>query len=246
MITNFISLKTVFAKLYRDLGINSELNEGDLIEWSSEALNRIGAYSQYEEISECLTLINGKTKLPCGFFKLSDINYKHKPVYWSTNHNKTNYQNHNCRIPVIYHDGINSHSTSGQYTFYINDSYIITNIEDYNNREAHLCMVYLGIKTDEEGYPLIPDDTYYTQALTSYITLMLDYQDWRKGKIADKVFQKSEADWLFYVNSAKGAANMPNIAQLENFKNIMQRLVSRPNLYNSSFKNLTKSENLNL
>ncbi len=240
MLTDFVSFKVILAKLYRDLGINSEINEGDVIEWISEGLNRIGSYAQYEEISECLTIVNGKAKLPCGFFKLADINYKHHPIYWSTNHNKTNYQCHNCRIHVC------ETGTCEGYTFYINDSYIITNINNHDDKEANLCMVYLGVRTDEEGYPLVPSDTYYTQALTSYVTMMLDYQDFRKGKISDKVYQKSEADWLFYVNSARGAANMPSTAQMENFKNIMQRLKPRVNEYRTSFKGLSKPENLNL
>jgi len=53
-------------------------------------------------------------------------------------------------------------------------------------------------------------------------------------------------DWLFYVNSARGAANMPSTAQLEGLKNTMQRLMARPNMYRVSFKGLSKPENLNL
>lgn len=241
MITNFISLKYILASVYRNLDTNTEINESDMIEWAAEALSIIGAYSQYEEISNCLTITNGKAKLPCGFHKLADINYKNNPVYWSTNHNKSNYQCHNCRIPSV-EDG----ACSTGYTFYINDSYIITNIEDHDDLEANLCMVYLGVRTDDEGYPLVPDDIYYQKAISSYIIHMIDKREWRKGKLSDKVKADSEADWLFYVNSARGAANMPNTAQLENLKNIMQRLISRPNQYRSSFKGLSKPENLNL
>lgn len=240
MITGFVNIKTVIAKLYRDLGINSEINEGDIAEWTAEALNMIGAYGQYNEISECLTVTNGKAKLPCGFFKLVDIRYNNKPIYWATNTNAHNYQCHNCLIPVC-SDCIDN------YNFYINDSYIITNINDEDDEEANLCMVYLGVPVDEEdGYPLIPDDIYYTKAIASYITYMLDYQDWRRGKIVDKVYQKSEFDWLFYVNSARGAANMPNTAMLEGLKNIMVRLMPRTSEYKKGFKNLGKQENLNL
>lgn len=239
MIEGHVSYKTILAKLYRDLDINSEINEISVIEWINEALLMIGAYSQFTEISECLTLKNGKAKLPCGFYKLVDINYQNKPVYWSSNQNRSNYQCHNCRIPTFL-------DNKEDYTFYINDSYMITNINDDSNKEANICIVYLGIPTDEDGYPLIPDDIYYSKALAAYVTSMLDYQEWRKGKIADKVYQKSEQDWLFYVNSARGAANMPNKAQLEALKNVMLRLASIPNEYSRNFKNFDKPEKLNL
>lgn len=239
MITGFVSFKTILEKLYRDLGINHEIPENDVIAWIAEALSMIGAYAQYEEISECLTLIGGKAKLPCGFEKLVDINYKQNPVYWATNTNANNYQCHNCRIP---------NCTTGNncnFTFYINNSYIITNINDsFPSKEENICIVYLGIPTDDEGLPLIPDDVYYQKALTSYVISMLDYQEWRKGKTPDKVYQKSEQDWLFYVNSARGAANMPNVAQLENLKNVLRRLLPVTNDYKRGFKNFNKQEGL--
>lgn len=239
MISGYISFNTVIAKIYRTLGNNNELNYGDMVEWAAEALSLIGAYSQYDEISECLTLTNGKAKLPCGFYKLVDINYKNKPVYWATNTNAHNYQCHNCRIPACSGGGC-------QYTFYINDSYLISNIEDENDVESNICIVYLGIPVDEEGIPLIPDNVYYQKAIESFIIYMLDYQDWRKSKIADKIYLDSEKNWLFYVNSARGAANMPNTAQLEQLKNVMRRLLPASNDYKKGFKNYDQGEQLNL
>jgi hypothetical protein len=239
MISGFTSINKILATIYRDLGVNYEINEGDAYEWIAEGLSLIGAYSQYEEISECLTLVNGKAKLPCGFYKLVDANYKNHPIYWATNTNANNYQCHDCRIPVCQNEIC-------RYTFYLNDSYMITNINDHDNLEANVCIVYLGVPTDEEGLPLIPDDVYYVKALTSYVIHKLDYQDWRKGKIADKVFDKSEKEWLFYVNSAKGAANMPNVAQLENLKNIMRKLLPVTNDFKRGFKNFNKGEQTNL
>ncbi len=239
MITGYSSINKLFDKLYRDLGTNYELNEIDVVSWCSEALSMIGAYGQYNEISECLTLTNGKAKLPCGFYKLVDIHYKGIPVYWATNTNANNYQCHNCRIPTC-------HNQRCDLTFYINDSYLISNINDENDEQANICIVYLGIPVDDNGYPMIPDDIYYEQACRSYVISMLDWQDWRKAKISDKVKADSEANWLYYVNSARGAANMPNVQQMEGLKNVMRRLLPVSNDYSRGFKNFNKGESLNL
>ena len=239
MIVGFKSINSILAKIYRDLGINHELPESDVYEWVAEGLNLIGAYSQYNEISHCLTLTNGKAKLPCGFYKLVDINYKNHPVYWATNTNANNYQCHNCRIPAC-------QGSSCKYTFYINDSYLISNIEDENNKEADLCIVYLGIPVDDNDIPMVPDNVLYDKALTAYVTYMIDRQEWRKGKIPDKVKDESEKEWLFYVGAAKGTANMPNVQQLEQLKNIMRRLLPASNDYKKGFKNFDSNEQLNL
>lgn len=235
MISGFTSIKTLLAKLYRDLNINEELPENTLVEWIAEGLNMIGAYSQFNEVSDCIELTAGKAKLPCDFYKLVSINYKGHPMYWTTNQNAHNYQCSSCQIPVC--------SGACDYTFYLNDSYLITNITGEN---INICMVYLAMPVDEDGYPMIPEDVYYMKALTAYVTYMIDYQEWRKGKQADKVYQKSEQDWLFYVNSARGSANMPNAAQLQRLKNIWVRMLPLTNEYDRSFVNLGRKEKRNI
>lgn len=230
MINGFISVKTILAKLYRDLGTNKEINESDVIEWVSEVLLKVGAYSQFTEVSKCLDLIDGKACLPSGLYRMVDIMYNNQPLAWATNTMANNYQCEGCKIP----------SCCTQHTFYISNNYLITDIP--SNESQKICIVYIGVPIDDEGYPMIPDDVYYAEACAKYATYMLDYQDWRKGQLPDKVFQKSEQDYLFYINSARGAANMPGVAQMENLKNILVRMIPRQNLYNKHFKGIGNQE----
>lgn len=239
MISGYISLKTVIAKLYRTLGINEEIPEINIVEWASEALDLIGAFGQYEIITDCIELNSGKAKLPCSFYKLQGVNFKGHPLHWATQSNANNYQCSDCQIPVCQSGGCD-------YTFYLNDSYIITNIGLSDDTDQNICLTYLSIPVDENGWPLIPSDIYYQKAIESFIIHMLDYQEFRKGKITDKVFEKSESNWLFYVNSARASALMPNIAQLERLKNVWRKLLPNTNSYNRGFTDLGKQERLNL
>ena len=231
MLSGYISSKAILNRLYRDLGINNEIDENDFVEWASDALRLIGAYSQYQEVSECVDLVDGKAKLPCDFHKLVDIHYKGQPMHWATNTNAANYQCTNCNIPVCDVCDLN---------FYINNSYLITNINVTTT--ANLCMVYLATPVDEEGYPMIPDDIYYEKAIAAYVTFMIDNQAWRSARISDKVFARSEKEWLFYVGAAKGSANMPNAAQLNNLGNIWQRLIPNPRAYDKNFRGFNRNE----
>lgn len=235
MIVGFTSVKTLIAKLYRDLNINTEINESYVIEWVNEVLLKIGAYSQFKEVSKCLTLTDGKACLPNGFYRIVDIMFNSQPLSWASNTMANNYQCEGCNIPKC----------CTNYTFYINNGFIITNVDSATTvdcSEDKICIVYIGIVVDEDGYPMIPDDVYFMEACAKYVTYMLDYQDWRKGQVADKVMQKSEQDYLFYVNSARGAANMPSVAQLENLKNVMIRLIPKQNEYSNFFANNANQE----
>lgn len=236
MIKNYKSLKSIIAKLYRDLGTATELNEGHIVEWVAEGLSKIGSFYQYEALKTCLEIDNnGKAKLPSNFYRLIDISYQSEALSWASNSVAYDFGCEGCTIPKC---------CTG-HNFYINDCYIVTDIKPTDpdpNDPKLLCISYLGIPVDDEGYPKVPDDVYYDEALSSYVTYKLDYREWRKGNIPDKVLQKSEQDWLFYVNSARGSANMPSIAQLENLKNTLVRLIPKQDEYNRFFSNNSKQE----
>lgn len=236
MITNYKSIKSILAKIYRDFGHTTEVNEAHVVEWIAEALAKIGSFYQYEQIKTCLELDeNGKAKLPDNFYRLVDIAYQSQPLSWASNSLITDYVCEGCVITTC----------CSNNNFYINDCYIVTDISnstpDANNPKL-LCISYLGIPVDDEGYPKVPDDVYFDEALASYVTFKIDYRDWRKGQITDKVFLKSEQEWLFYVNSARGSANMPSVAQMENLKNAWVRLIPKQDEYNNFFANNSKQE----
>ena len=231
MITKFKSIKSILAGLYRDLGTNTEINEQDVVEWVAEGLSLIGSYAQNEEIGVVLDVTNHRVQLPCNFLFLKDINYNGKPLSWSNKSAANNYNCPECAIVTCCTD----------YNFYIQDGYINTSLES-----GKLCITYLGIPVDEEGFPLVPDDVYFDKALKAYVTYMFDKIQFRKGQLPDAVFKYSEREWLFYVGSARGSANMPNLAKLDQLQKIWVRLIPKPHEYSSNFRNLENHERRNL
>jgi len=232
MITKFKSMKSIIAGLYRDLGINTEINEADVAEWIGEALNLIGSYSQMEEVSTILTVSNYRVELPCSFVYLKDITHNGRPLSWSSKSAANNYNCPDCNtIP----------SCCTEYNFYIHDGCLNTSLE-----KGDLCMVYLGVPVDDEGFPLVPDDVYFDKALKAYVTYMLDRIQFRRGSVPEVIYKESKQDWLFYVNSARGSAYMPDSAKMEKLKNVWVRLIPKQNEYQNSFRNLESRERRNL
>lgn len=221
MINNYVSIDQVLDKIYRDLGINEEVNYSDAVEWIAEALNFIGAFSQYTSTVTNITIENYRAKLPCGFYRLSEAPmYNNQPMYYAGNHLFGNYWCDSCNIPTC----------CTEYNFYIKDGYFHTSV-----KEGEVCLPYIGIPVDDKGFPKIPDDPYYLKACTMYVTKMLDWQKWRKGQIPDKVKDDSQMQWDFYVQAARGSANMPSIEMLESIKNRLLQLIPRTNDYSNFF-----------
>ena len=122
-------------------------------------------------------------------------------------------------------------------TFDINNNHLTLSV-----KEGQVCMAYLAIPTDNEGLPLIPEDTSYQLAIKKYLTMKIDYIAWRRGELQQGVFQHSEQEWTWYVGQAGNKAKMPNIDQLEAIKNQTMRLLPQVNHHETFFKGLGSPE----
>ena len=81
MVYQFCSLKEVIARVYRDLDLKDTSRVFDFIEWCADAIERIGAITQYESTVEKLTISNYRVALPCNFHQLNQIYYM-LYLYW--------------------------------------------------------------------------------------------------------------------------------------------------------------------
>lgn len=107
-------------------------------------------------------------------------------------------------------------------TYDLNDNFIFTNFE-----EGYVFIAYKGIPVDEEGFPLIPDNRRYKEAVKSFIRQKVDYILWRTGELDERMFKYSEQEWLFYVGSAGNAARMPNYDGMQSILNQMKLIPSK-------------------
>jgi len=223
MITGYVSINVVADKIYRDLQINTEIPFDSVVEWCAEALLFIGVFSQFDHLLSKVNLVNGKGVLPCGFYKLEDAKYGTKCTTLAGKNFQRTYMTDECfdRLMTRCCDCIG---------FYIKDNIITV---DTPLSEDSIDIQYMGIVVDEDGYPMIPDDIYFITACTAYIIFKLDYSEWRKGILPDKVFNKSESNWDWYCAAARGAGNMPNKAMLDRLYNTIVRLIPNQNKFSN-------------
>lgn len=69
---SYVSIYRIFSKLLRDFGLDT-INEGDIIEWSAEALENIGAVTMYEEAVAFIEIKNHQANLPNGIHSIIQI-----------------------------------------------------------------------------------------------------------------------------------------------------------------------------
>lgn len=132
----------------------------------------------------------------------------------------------------------NGTSTTWDCTYIISGGYIKTNVAT-----GYLMLAYQAIPTDTNGYPMIPDNQSFTEAIYWYIVMKLLYAQWVSGQIRDAVYADAKRSWNFYCKQAYGNSMMPNGAeQLESIKNTWHRLVQEWGEHDNFFSTIGQRE----
>lgn len=227
-----VSLKYIIERVINTYGFDVSIYPEDVAENVFEAMGLIGAGNAYVRKQEDIVIENHRGELPCDLFEpisIKDAEYNY-PCITDTG-----------TFPAVYNDDDTSNDTGLPIRYNINDSYIFTSIKD-----GTLTMSYYAFPVDDEGLPLIPDDVRYIKAVVSYVAERIALKLWMKNVITEAVYRQIERDWLFYVNSAGNKAKMPNIDKLESIKNMVARMISRPNHHTTQFRYRNSPENLNI
>jgi hypothetical protein len=259
----YISIKEIIDSVYRDTGFKEELTWEDLIYWVSDALDLIGMPGQYVKKvtgsveNPNLKIKNYRAKLPCDFHKLIQMSVNGYTVLNTTDTFHYLMNGDCCDIDTndsknldIYKDNFNNtfspnskdlqkSNYSSKITYDINNEYITLSV-----KEGDLCISYLAFPVDEEGYPLIPDDIKYKQAVKYYLMSKIFYRMWINDDIKKDKYEDAEKNWLWYVGAAQNSASMPNIDKMESLKNQMIRLIPKNDQHKTFFKSLASRERL--
>lgn len=244
MIYNYINIREVIEGLYRDYDHQEELDLWDLVEWCAEALDLIGAHQQYVNMVEDWQVCDYRYSLPCNLISINQISYNGVPLRYAAGvfgpADSTD-----ITATVLNGDDVNSDNfpqadteeITMEHRYYINDAFLIASFE-----EGCLTVSYTGTKVDEDGFPMVPDEVTYKKALKSYCQMMLDRRDWRRQRLSEAVYRDSQRDWDWYVRTARGKAQMPNIDKMESIKRQWVRLKPNQNSYNRFFSDLNTPE----
>jgi len=125
------------------------------------------------------------------------------------------------------------------------DTYIIDN--DYiktSFQSGKICLSYMAFPTDEDCYPLIPDDISFKEAMFWYVykKILLSSPKFKNNGID---YSFAEQQWKYYCTQARNTANYPDIDRYESFMNQWVRLIPSINRHDDGFESLNTRENVN-
>lgn len=127
-------------------------------------------------------------------------------------------------------DSFHMNEKGNSSTYKIQGNVIYTSIED-----GELELAYLAISTDEDGYPLLPDNSSFTRALELYIkkqwfTILFDL-----GKINQTVLSNTQQEYAWAVGDCQSEFNRMSLDQMEAFSNSWRTMILRDHQHSSGF-----------
>lgn len=115
------------------------------------------------------------------------------------------------------------------------------NILTVGFKTGSLELAYLAMPVDIAGYPLIPEDETYQEALLWLVASKLAL----RGELTNKElsFEYCDARWKRFMLSARAEANMPNLQFMQKIANNQRQLKYSTNPLVDKFKTLGKEIN---
>jgi len=94
-----------------------------------------------------------------------------------------------------------------------------------NQKSGYIRLSYEAMPVDGNGYPLVPDNESYREAVYWYIVMKLLYSKYLLGKISRDVYYDAKSSYNFYAKQAYANALMPDRDMFESIKNTWVRLI---------------------
>ena len=136
-------------------------------------------------------------------------------------------------------EGCVNENASYEDTYIVDCDYIKTSFES-----GQICLSYMAFPTDEDCYPLVPDDISFKEAMFWYVykKILLSNPTFKNNGIK---YDMAEQQWKQYCTQARNAANYPDIDRYESFMNQWVRLIPNLNRHDTAFEQMNTREDLN-
>lgn len=217
----YISIRQVIDDIL-DHPLLQDLSFERAVNYSVDFMRIVGCPKIFQEKVRKIQIEDFRGSLPCDYVQTIQVKDKHGHCFrYSTDSFHYSYDE---KEPY-------------DLTYKTQGMVIYTSIE-----KGEIELAYRAIMTDNDGYPMIPDDGTFAVALGLYIkkkqfTILFDL-----GKINRQVLENTQQEYCWAVGQAQSSLSMPTTDQMEAFKNSWVTLLQRNEEHGKGFRTLGNRE----
>lgn len=217
----YISIRQILDDLLAD-DMMRGLSLERAVNYTVEFIKIVGMPPIFEDKIAKIDIHNYRGELPCDYYEVIQVKDPKGFAYISAEGSFSN-QNRDTDFPA--------------FTYKIKGRVIFT-----STKEVPVEVAYHSIKTDEDGFPLVPDNGSFARALELYIQKRYFTILFNSGKIALNVLQNVQQEYAFYVGQAQSALIRPNLDQMESIKNMWNTLIPKVYKHADGFETINTPE----
>lgn len=187
------------------------------VEYAVDFISLMGTPALYEERTAVVPIHEWKGPLPCDFEKMIQVRAITKPGLPSGPTYR--YSDHSFHMsPNKAPDPING------FTYKIQGMVIFT-----STKELDVEIAYRAFAVDEEGYPLLPDNTSFLRGLENYIKLKWFEILFDEGKISKEIMERADREYCWSAGDAQSEFSRLSLDEAETLFNSFKTLLPRNN-----------------
>ena len=227
----YISLKVVMDNIM-DHPMLKDISFERVINYTQSFMRIVGCPRMFEEKTTLVDIENWRGTLPCDFNDIIQVR----------THSSCDRKNYG----VFRHTTDNFHMSDNKQdsfdlTYKIQGNVIFTSI-----KEGTIEIAYNAFAVDSDGYPMIPDNSSFINALELYIKKKQFNVLFDTGKISQAVYNQVCQDYAWAVGQAQSDLVRPTIDQMQAITNSLNTLVWRVSEHKSGFVNTGSAEKIKL
>lgn len=229
MAEQYTNIRLILDKILRH-PLMQDLSLETAVDYTVDFMRIVGVPNMFSEKTEVLEIEKYRAMLPDDYYQMIQVRKVEGPAlrYSSNSFHMSESEDSNNR-------------NISDLTYKIQGSIIYTSMED-----GEIEISYQAIATDEEGYPLLPDNSSFTRALRLYIKKEYFTTLFDMGKIQATVLNQALQDYAWAVGDCQTEFNRLSLDKAESFYNSWRTLIIRDTEHRTGFINNGTKERLKL
>lgn len=187
------------------------------VEYTVDFISLLGTPAIYNEKTAEIEIENWRGKLPCDFESMIQVRpitlCDNRPGFGTYRYSGSSFHMSDKKPPV-----------NLELTYKIQGSVIFT-----STRDTKIEIAYRAFAVDDEGYPLLPDNTSFLRGLENYIKLQWFTILYDMGKIPQHVLANTQQEYAWAVGDAQSEFSRLDLDKAETLFNSFKTLLPRNN-----------------
>lgn len=216
----YISIRVILDRLLRH-PLLQELTLEQAIQYTVDFVHIMGLPKLYQDNIIRLKVVDYQAELPCNIVDIIQVQLSKNGV--SISHMGDSFNGISKRHSDI------TYKTQGT-------------VLHLSVPQAEVDVAYKSLAIDDEGFPMISDNSIFLKALESYIkkeyfTILFDL-----GKINNQILVNTQQEYSFNAGQCHSEFTIPTPSEMQSITNMMNRIVLNHNDFYHGFKNIGDKE----